>query len=283
MEIKQNPFSLYDFLGYLIPGITLNYGVIFTYSDNNLETFYKLITKYENISLTVPFIIISYIFGHFLSFISSLTIEKYALWRYGYPSKFLLEENEKENSPKYFNEKIISVNTLLKILLPTILLPILILDFISRNILNRNYWNNRTLDSLSREIIKAKGINIYKSITDGLDVNYDKINFAGVDWFTILHHYTFERTKTHNTKFQNYVALYGFLRCISFLFIVFFWMNVYSFWQNNYGLINLNKAKTALLILLPYISFLSFLKFYKRYSLETLMAMTVLNSDEDNS
>lgn len=282
MEIKQNPFSLYDFFGYLIPGITFIYGIIFTtYSNYDLHIFYSLITRDENIFISIPFIVISYIAGHLLSFVSSLTIEKYALWRYGYPSKFLLDENDPPIPPKYFTEKKFSINTLLKIVLPFILLPILVLDHISRKLLKRNYWNNRKLDSLSQQLIRAKSKSIYTSLSEGINVDFNKINFdGGVDWFTILHHYTFERSKAHNPKFQNYVALYGFLRCVSLLFVVFFWISIYTFILNEFTFNNICWLKTSILFLLPYLFFLSFLKFYKRYSLETLMAMTVLSSEK---
>ena len=280
MEIKQNPFSPYDFLGYLIPGLTFNYGIIFTYYNYNLYTFYTEISKYEKISISIPFIIISYIAGHLLSFVSSLTIEKYALWRYGYPSKFLLAKDDPPIHPKYFTENIYTLNTLLKILLPLILLPILIFDYISIKV-NRNYWNNTKLDALSKQLIMAKAKKIYSSMLKGEGINLRKIQAEkSVDWFTILHHYTFERSKAHNPKFQHYVALYGFSRCVSLLFVVFFWTNIYSFVDQGFPFKNIYWLKTSILFLLHYLFFLSFLKFYKRYSKETLMAMTVLSSEE---
>jgi hypothetical protein len=80
--MKQNPFSLYDFLGYLIPGSTLIYLFIIIENwtnnkvENNLESIFSYVSKY-NFQEIFFFIIISYAIGHLLSFISSVTIEKY--------------------------------------------------------------------------------------------------------------------------------------------------------------------------------------------------------------
>jgi hypothetical protein len=81
-HMKQNPFSLYDFLGYLIPGSTLIYLFIIIENwtnnkvENNLESIFSYVSKY-NFQEIFFFIIIFYAIGHLLSFISSVTIEKY--------------------------------------------------------------------------------------------------------------------------------------------------------------------------------------------------------------
>ena len=59
------------------------------------------------------FIIISYAIGHLLSFISSVTIEKYGNWKYGYPSKTVIgfEKNsywtEAEPTQELQNDKLL--------------------------------------------------------------------------------------------------------------------------------------------------------------------------------
>jgi hypothetical protein len=139
------------------------------------------------------------------------------------------------------------------------------------------------LDKFSVDFIKAKSNQIFDSLSKNTNIKRHKINPEEVDFFTILHHFTFERTKTHNPKFQNYVALYGFLRCISFLFVIFFWVNVYFFIKNEFSICDILVFKTICLFILPYLFFLSFLKFYKRYSLETLMAMTTLDIEYEKA
>ena len=97
--IKQNPFSIYDFLGYLVPGSIFIYAfVIIDYIKKNGAFSIQECTKYigdvslDNIFL---FVIVAYILGHILSFVSSSSVELYANWRYFYPSKYLLDIKHK--------------------------------------------------------------------------------------------------------------------------------------------------------------------------------------------
>lgn len=101
--MNQNPFSLYDFLGYLIPGllfvtvlkyysattnsITLVDEVLIFFHDIQRDTRYINI---QNIESNLIAIVASYTIGHLINFVSSITIERYSNWMYGYPSKFLL-------------------------------------------------------------------------------------------------------------------------------------------------------------------------------------------------
>lgn len=97
--IKQNPFSVYDFLGYLIPGSLVIYAyLVVDYLKNNESlNSTDFVENFSNFKLEgiFFFIIISYTIGHLVSFASSITIEKYANWRYSYPSKYLLDLEHK--------------------------------------------------------------------------------------------------------------------------------------------------------------------------------------------
>ncbi|MFA6712186.1 MAG: hypothetical protein WCS33_05715, partial [Candidatus Caldatribacteriota bacterium] len=42
----------------------------------------------------MAFVIISYVLGHALNYLSSLTIERYSIWSIGYPSRFILGEKQ---------------------------------------------------------------------------------------------------------------------------------------------------------------------------------------------
>ena len=97
--MKQNPFSLYDFLGYLIPGSTLIYLfiIITSWEGNSITTLDSVFTYVSdnNFQDAFFFIIVSYALGHLISFISSITIEKYGNWKYGYPSKTVIGYTKK--------------------------------------------------------------------------------------------------------------------------------------------------------------------------------------------
>lgn len=88
MELKQNPFSFYDFLGYFTPGAIFIYGFMAITSHSGILTLD--FTESFSVQFYVPFVLGSYALGHLLSFISSVLIEKYTIWLIGYPSKYLL-------------------------------------------------------------------------------------------------------------------------------------------------------------------------------------------------
>lgn len=103
---KQNPFSLYDFLGYFTPGAVLLYAV---FAICNRFLGYNINERMINLGFTesqilVGLILLSYILGHALSLSSSLFVEKFAIWLHGYPSKYLL----RIKSPGYLRQWISS-------------------------------------------------------------------------------------------------------------------------------------------------------------------------------
>ena len=217
--IKQNPFSLYDFLGYFIPGALLLYLIV---SINYIESS----TNFELndfISNTIQiqfdkvffFIIISYAIGHLINFISSTTIEQYANWKYNYPSKYLL--GYKHNG-MWKNKKFIFI--FWRILLLIIIFPITILDFLIGNILKFNKFYTRQLDPFLIALIREKGNKLIDKLADGSLEEYKNNNAREYDFHRIISHYTFEHTKSHQFRMINYVVLYGFLRSLTLISIL---------------------------------------------------------------
>ena len=82
MNINQNPFSLYDFLGYFIPGALLLFMLsCIDWSQSGLA-YLTIIENKIGGNNYLSFVICSYIVGHLTSFLSSVTIEKYSIWLY---------------------------------------------------------------------------------------------------------------------------------------------------------------------------------------------------------
>ncbi|HGP2222280.1 TPA: hypothetical protein ACLGQJ_004575, partial [Salmonella enterica] len=92
----------------------------------------------------------------------------------------------------------------------------------------------------------------------------------------------YEFSKQHQTKIQNYVALYGFCRNICLVFIISFWISVptfiYRFFTESNFIYSL--LSMTLSFLFTYVFYVGFVKFYRRYTLEVLMAFAVLQSRE---
>ena len=81
MQINDKPFSIYDFIGYLIPGIFASYACIIiynylSYGQISISIFQDNKFDEEKIFAVILF----YIIGHLLNFFSSMSVEKNSLW-----------------------------------------------------------------------------------------------------------------------------------------------------------------------------------------------------------
>jgi len=286
--IKQNPFSLYDFLGYFIPGAIFFYIVLILLKGDDINSLNDIIlvvseNKEFQFDKVLFFIIISYCLGHLISYLSSITIENFANWKYDYPSKYLININEKQ---KYFRNDIEFKNLIYRIVLALIILPVFVWDLILGEFLKFKDFYTKKLDDFLIKVITSKFLLL-------LDQLYppDYHGLKDKDYHRILSHYVYEHSKNHQYKLTNYVALYGFLRCLCLITVFIFWIyiaylgyNIYNYFSNfNYiGFCNLIKdfsiIKSLLLIIISFISyiyFMAFMKFYRRYTLETYMLIAI--------
>lgn len=297
--MNKNPFSLYDFLGYVFPGILFILVVYFIFVIHNIGneeficSFLKLdfwkskvfpelvyFFKWNN---SVIIILLSYIIGHFISFLSSITIEKLALWSYGYPSEFLLN---KPNRYRYFKHKYISYDKgdkkkafiqivlkyIVKILLFFLLLPISVCSVLFGQIFGLKYLVIKEINPHQKKILKARLLdfnnNQLKSLIEDSNVKHAELT-------QLIYHYFYERKEAHQRKFDNYVALYGFLRSITLIF------NIASLYLISLTIINFfNGTHLSLLLIITFLSvcitylfYLDYLKFYRRYTEEAFMCL----------
>lgn len=277
--MKQNPFGLYDFLGYLIPGALFMYILYFFF---NMDFAYNLLdfekenrSSINNEILTfIPAVILAYIIGHTFSLLSSFFIENYATYLYGYPSKYLFIENHKFWSKESGCKK--TWKNLGRIILFIILLPISFTIFALKLL-------NITLFEQAKPLPKELGETVFNQCMTILNTNL-KISTKEIaedkeekgisrDYFRIIYHFIFENSEKHSVKLQNYVALYGFCRTISFIFLINFWISSYLFIFDNENYIYL----ILLFLILSFSFFTGFIKFYRRYTLEALMGATIFN------
>ncbi len=275
--IQQNPFSLYDFLGYLIPGSLLIFLIMFLQTTNfenidnlTLSNLFYTCHKFEIEQFTF-FVIISYCVGHLVNFVSSLIIERYANWRYGYPSKYLLNLTPKNHS--YWGPKKDKMKKVWRFITAIVIFPITICDLFLGSILRFRFFYTRPLDEFLREVIRDKG----EKLINKLHIRKQGLSTTRIDNFDfnrIFAHYTFENSKRHQGKLTNYVVLYGFLRSLTFICIILFW---YSLIQSK-NIITWNI--TVILGFISYVYFMAFMKFYRRYTLENLMIIAIDNDPD---
>lgn len=286
--LQKNPFSLYDFLGYLFPGAFALFLIIIVLAVDNL-TFNEIVCLFRdnapfqsiNVFNTFFFIVVSYILGHILSYISSITIERWSLWLFGYPSEFLLDQRK---NTSYWNSNVTSCGTqkeafdfndisksiyffilkrMMRFLMGLFLLPIY-LPYVLLMSVNMKGFITKPLDIHIRKSINDKVIGLANLISftvpNNEDVDYSRI---------ILHYYAHKQSILLFQKTDNYVALYGFLRSITLVLnLITLIIFILSICQDT---LCINIGLILIFSILSFISFLAFMKFYRRYSLEVFM------------
>ena len=156
----KNPFSFYDFLGYLFPGLI---GVIFLkvlFSIKGSVTIDSFINQCFVTSFswkdTIQYTVIAYVAGHLVSYFSSLTVEPYLNWSYGYPSEFLLKENYDKN---FFdiNIRVGKIGTWCwKLLVCVLIFPICLASLFFGRLLHFRFYVLKPLDPYLRDNINKK-------------------------------------------------------------------------------------------------------------------------------
>lgn len=272
-EIKQNPFSLYDFLGYFIPGAVFLYVIEAVFQFANLES---------NEHYYVPFILASYVIGHILSFLSTLFVEKMVHILYNYPSETLVNGYKKP-----LNKETVSITRLIikRTILFGFMLPVYIIErcvfFVARNSKGDLFYNERWDD-----------LNI-KAIHNACEYIHGSLNIEG-NSFKQIYHWVYEVSPSHRVKIQNYVALYGFTRTMTFVLIIIWWMFIFMSWvyasegkdlsiSSNYveviKSIIFNIPFCIVLFcgsLVSFVLFAEYVKFYRRFTEEVYMASSAI-------
>jgi len=266
--IKQNPFSLYDFLGYFIPGATLIYLMLFFTNLDSSDYVWNFNNVFGSNDVEIQsylfFIIISYALGHLINFLSSLLVERYGNWMYDYPSKYLLKIH------KEFSFKTI---TLKRIGIFISIFPVSILDLFFGQLLKFKNLYVHHLDDFLIHSIKKKSSKILTDLIPEDETNEVPKRINDYDFFRILHHYAFEHTKSHQFKMVNYVVLYGFLRSLTLICVLIFWYLLYlQIFQDNEHVSFYHYLITSIC---SYTFFMAFMKFYRRYTLEALMVIAI--------
>ncbi|ELY2747047.1 hypothetical protein SMC38_003498 [Cronobacter sakazakii] len=274
--MSQNPFSIYDFLGYLIPGGVFLYLLYFcgvALDWDMILQLAKFLKNQANIISILDYaslISAAYILGHFVAIASAFFIEKYMNETLEYPSIYLfsnINNNYKSNKKDTLSKKI------KYIIIELFLFPVVTLDFITCKLLYSR--------DLPEKLATTLWDKIEKRFTTDLNVAQNQLsNIKGLDGdlFRLAYHYTYEYASHHQGKIQNYVALYGFCRNICFVMTIMFWISVYAVFYNIFTDNYLYYSVLALIStsVLLYVFYCGFVKFYRRFTLEVLMAFAVI-------
>lgn len=299
--MKQNPFSIYDFLGYVFPGALSIFLIFFFYQvkypitlNNILENGVSFISTpkgkggLEIIEDTLVLTIIAYVVGHIVAYLSSITIEQYSQWLFGYPSFFLLNkapnwlywrigENRISGKFQWPNKFIDWGELLLRVLMGLFLFPITLCYLLFGKVLGMKNYFVKPLDKTLTIAIKNNEDKLARSL--GIEKK------EGDDFHRVIYHYVYENQKNHVIKMDNYVALYGFLRALTFIMVCSTLWIAYANVVSSFNYLpHINFPTLAILfisILLTYICFMGFMKFYRRFTLESFMCLVIDTSYKD--
>jgi len=247
-------------MGYLLPGVFLVFGVFVTYNSTDLfhdfGKFVKTNSTSVSFEISVVLVAVVYIIGHFFSFLSGFTVEKFSVWFFGAPEAYLFEKQPVQ----YFKEVHRKpADLLIRIGIFLAILPMSLFSLIA--------LRTGKLDLVERSIPETYQIALRKRFSE----LFPEIDFHTSDYFGLVYHYSFESFEGHAAKFQNYVALYGFTRCMSLVFTILLWYSICALFA---GLLGIDLA----LIFIPgamlhsIVFFLAYNKFYRRFHLEVVMA-----------
>ena len=251
---NKNPFSTFDFLGYFFPG-ALFVGVFYILTDYLSLRRDLLPPLFIEIQVYVAthkgmgvflLILLCYVLGHLLSYVSSVTIELFYTWCYGYPTKYLLRVKSTQNEKRRGGERQhIFVSDLGwrgkcgHLLICLLLLPVTIGHFLIERLFGLSGFLEKELPKDIAESVKLKVNNLFQKL--GISIPSD---YSRTDVHRVVMHYVYEHCPMHQVKFDNYVALYGFLRSVTFTFNLFFlwqlvkiYVNVEHLWSSTWGFI----------------------------------------------
>lgn len=300
--MEKNPFSIHDFLGYVLPGgvaLLLAY-MVYRNPNNNYMISQDFIDAIKNtisglkikdvstIQLSVAVIIISYIVGHLVAYLSSITVERMAIWHYNYPSVFLLSDKPKPRfcydiKKQLANKKAFEAygNLSLRVAVSLFLLPSTICIFWVRWLRMGSYFI-KPLDQYLQSSIQLK----FKMLEKKLGISELKRS-KDSDTHRIIYHYMYENFPGHRAKMDNYVALYGVLRSltlISNIFIMYIWVCQACYLCNNFTwdvIRTYPYMKISFMIIIQFLFFMAFMKFYRRFTLESFMCMVSMEKEKE--
>ena len=285
--LDKNPFSIFDFLGYVLPGMAsiyfcmlfFNYNLDYSLFENSL----KLCKNYNFASL-VFLVIMSYIVGHIISYLSSITVEKFSIWCYGYPSDFLITdpikhrfffafsvEKCKSRSQKLKEARKVWYKYLWRLVVTIAILPLAIFTILA-SLTGLKYFYVKKLDNYLITQYERKWSKLIKYL--GLV----QPNGQSSDFHRITYHYSYENFPQHAKKLDNYVALYDFLRAMCFIMIIVTEFMFYFYFKKRTHLL---LYYSLLALAIQYILFMAFMKFYRRFTLESIMCIIISQNIKD--
>lgn len=298
--MDKSKFSLVDIIGYIIPGaLALVVMLLFYHYPNedysSLVNFLKIVKQYSylmiNKSATMGFIlpsaflILSYITGHLFAYVSSITIERFAIWVYGYPSEFLFNQSSwphifkdvrrvRVMRPRRWKAKYFSY-LMVRIIIILVLLPLSLVVFLIK-LCAIDGFLVKGLDPFLKDIIEKK----LSSLRVALHIPSNS-EYGDADMHRIVHEYYYNKCDCIRHTMDNYVGIYDLMRSLTLIMVIASWLVIFKNLKSFMWLAPINVRAVFLICIflaLTLLFFMAFMKFYRRYTLESYICLASDNN-----
>jgi hypothetical protein len=290
METKTPQLTAYDILGYLVPGLAMFalFDVSIAFHFQQMHMSYEAVClRYSTIKWqgAIPLVLLCYYVGHMISFLSSLTIERYARWRYRHPMNFLLDLTDTYplffdtggNCPKW--------SKIFRFLTAFAIWPLW-------------FWESVLLvTGILRNYVRSMGPQLVATVKEALrwlrekaGITVDPSPAYPAEFESLAINYTLESAPAHVYSLRNYIVLYGFIRSMTLVLVIATWLlslhvgwNLYSDGLSaclSFGAFMVTGMVGGIFCL---ISYGAYLKFWTRYNREALLGLTAVYLKENAS
>lgn len=226
MRVERLPFTVYDVIGYLVPGVfALWIGLVFFKKLNGTAI---IDSQVLNIVGQTPesiyfalfiFVIAAYAVGHLMGLMSSITVEKIAVEYFGYPSRFLTISNADECRSIIISNMLSSSFHRKRVFLAKLFCwPIWI--FVRLMI-------TTGLFTIFMKPFPEHVIDKLKNKLNSLQLEAGPID--NCDWWKGAEFYVINNIPHAFARMYNYLTIFGFFRNFSFIFIIISSMYMYKF------------------------------------------------------
>lgn len=294
-RVERTPFTTYDIIGYLGPGIFALWLIVYCVRASGINTpdFADLFVfgtgGLGNAMLVVVGIVSAYGLGHILSYISSETIEKVALYFFNYPTVFLLRdsvvirkpneryENTTKGNRRYITNCLKERSRTQSSKRPKITFWVLLLFAWPITIGLLILWRLGTCRFILKKFSMSAEELLHKQFKEAVNkkIHAPKTG-EEIDWYRYVTYYMAMRDNFAFARLYNYLTLYGFLRTMSLIFVFISYSSAYALWaapsltfRIHLDLpIHPNLWALFASISIAQVLFLAYLKFHRRYTEE---------------
>jgi hypothetical protein len=268
MRVEKLPFTIYDIVGYFLPGAALLVSIAaFSVPDLLVNLYHSEILEkipiYAWIPISIVLVIVPHALGYCIALISSEGIEKAFVKAYGYPSEFLVHGCRRPESSYKDNASLVR--------------KMFLLHYLLRGSL-RNRFQSIFVKQLGPTIIGKLDERFY------LIFGINKEHIPSEEWFSLIENYVMNNSQPAFMRMYNYVTMYGFCRNLSaavyFSAVVLFIMVTasihFSPWMLSWHVTFRIYVAIAAMMLLSVMLAANFAKFYRRYSSEAILAFVTM-------